>query len=466
MQISPRFAVALIFCSTCFGVAQTACAQRVSDLSNVPQPAASVLTNPGAVPIAENHTPTPVDSIAAVVNGDIITREELTNRMVEVVQRSQAQHLPVPDADDLQHQVLEQMIMEKAQLQLAKEYGITVNDAILNKTVENIAAGNNLSLPEFRRQLGLANIPYEGYLKELTREITLDQLHQREIDNKVTVPEAEIDNYLATQELNAKNAVEVKMAVITIRAPENATPEQFAATQQRAEEAMSRLRAGDSFADVSAKYSDAAEAASSGELGWRDQAAVPQLFTDAVANLQPDQITPILRSPIGFHIIKFEDRRSKADEASGPVKSTHVRHILLKITANLNDGDAKNRLVALRQRLENKTDTFEDLAKLYSNDGSADKGGDLGWVFPGDTVPEFERAMDALKPGEISEPVHSQFGWHLIQVLERKSDDASKERKRQAARKTLREQKTAEATADWLRELRDRTYVEIRNNNQ
>jgi peptidyl-prolyl cis-trans isomerase SurA len=259
---------------------------------------------------------------------------------------------------------------------------------------------------------------------------------------------------------------ELDLAQILVRIPENATPEQIAQRRQRAEEALQQLRGGADFARVAATYSDASDALSGGDMGWRSPDRLPQLFVDAVAQRNDGEIT-VVKSANGFHILKVLGHRSAAagkDGAALPaVTETHVRHILIKVNQVVPANEARRKLVELKERLDHKAASFEELARLYSNDGSAAKGGDLGWIYPGDTVPEFEKAMNALQPGQISDPVESPFGYHLIQVLERKTDDMSKERQRTVAKQALRERKVEEATEDWLRQLRDRTYVEYRS---
>ena len=245
---------------------------------------------------------------------------------------------------------------------------------------------------------------------------------------------------------------------------------QIAQRSKRAEEAMQQIRSGGNFASIAAAYSDASDALTGGDMGWRAQDRLPSLYVEAVANLNPGQVSAILKSANGFHIVKLINKRAAAsapqDTAAAPVQQTHVRHILIKVTPTVTAAEARRKLLDLKERLDHNAAKFEDLAKQYSNDLSASKGGDLGWVYPGDTVPEFERAMDALKPGQVSDPIESPFGYHLIQVLERKTNDVSKERQRLAARMAIRERKTEEATNDWLRQLRDRTYVEYRNDDR
>lgn len=412
-----------------------------------------------------SKAPRPVDSIIAVVNNEVITRQELADRLNQVQKRLTAQGVALPPRSQLQSQLLERMIVERAQTQMAKENGIVVDDTMLDRAVSRIAEQNKLSMPDFRVQLEREGMSYPAFREDIRREIIMQRLREREVDNKVQVTESEVDNYLASETNAATKHEDLNLSQILVRVPDNASPEQVAARRQRAEDVLRQLKTGADFAKTAAAYSDSSDALSGGELGWRGQDRLPQLFLDAVASLKPGELSSIIKSGNGFHILKLVDRRAtntaKADAPA--VEQTHARHILIKVNQVVSAAEARRKLLELKERLDHKAATFEELAKLYSNDLSASKGGDLGWIYPGDTVPEFERAMNELKPGEVSQPIESPFGFHLIQVLERKTDDASKERSRQAARQALRERKIDEATEDWLRQLRDRAYVEFRS---
>jgi peptidyl-prolyl cis-trans isomerase SurA len=406
------------------------------------------------------------DAIIAVVNDEVITRQELLQRMRMVAQRMQSQGVALPPPAEFQRQLLERMIVDRAQLQLAKETGIRVDDTMLDRAISRIAEQNKMSLQEFRNQLERDGTPFNRFREEIREEIIMQRLREREVDNKIQISESEVDNYLAAQHGSAQAQQEYRLAQILVRVPENATAEQIAARQQRAEEILRQVKSGGDFAKIAATYSDSTDALNGGDLGWRNQDRLPQLFLDAVARLDQGDVSQIVKSANGFHILKLVGKRNasvmKGGAATASVQQTHVRHILIKTNQLVTPADARRKLVELKQRLDNKAASFEELAKLFSNDLSASKGGDLGWIYPGDTVPEFERAMDALKPGEVSEPVESPFGYHLIQVVERKTDDVSQERQRLLARQAIRERKLEEATQDWLRQLRDRAYVEYR----
>lgn len=249
------------------------------------------------------------------------------------------------------------------------------------------------------------------------------------------------------------------MSHILLRAPESASPEQIQKLKAKADQVLERLKKGDDFAQVAAAYSDAPDSLQGGSLGWRTIDRLPSIFAEALGKLSPGEVSPMLRSSNGFHIVKLFARRG--GETAQPIQQTRARHILIKVSEVLSETEAKHRLNSLRERLSNGG-SFAELAKLYSQDGSAPKGGDLGWIYPGDTVPEFERAMNQLQPGELSQAVQSPFGFHLIEVLERRMQTVSTDRQRMAARQTLRERKLDEAYQDWLRQTRDRAYVEYR----
>ncbi len=445
------------------GLSVSAQAQFVTTMP----PAIPSLTAPAApiAPVVANSsTPRTIDSIAAVVNDDVITRQELADRMSMVEKRLTSQGVALPPRAQLQSQLLERLIVERAQAQMAKENGIVIDDTMLDRAVARIADQNKLTMQQFRVQLQHEGIDFGAFREDIRREILMQRLREREVDNKVLVSESEVDNYLASQGNGAAARDELKLAQILVRVPENASAEQIAARRQRAEEVLLQVKSGGDFAKLAATYSDSTEALNGGDLGWRSQDRLPQLFIDAVTSLKPGEVSGIVKSGNGFHIIKLMDRRSASNEkaATPAVQQTHARHILIKVNQVVTAADARRKLLELKERLDNKAATFEELAKLYSNDLSASKGGDLGWIYPGDTVPEFERAMNELKVGEVSQPIESPFGYHLIQVLERKTEDGSQERARQAARQAIRERKIDEATEDWLRQLRDRAYVEIR----
>jgi peptidyl-prolyl cis-trans isomerase SurA len=288
--------------------------------------------------------------------------------------------------------------------------------------------------------------------------MTMVRLREREVDSRLVITDGEIDIYIANQ-ATAGSGEEYQLAHILLRAPEAASPEQLQRLRQRAEQAQKRAQAGENFAELAAAFSDAPDALQGGNLGWRPLDRLPSLYAEAAARLNPGEVSPLLRSSAGFHVVKMGGKRGGTVSAS--IQQTRARHILIRVNEVVSEPEARHRIDSLRERLVNGAD-FAELARQYSQDGSAAKGGDLGWVNPGDTVPEFEQAMNALKDGELSPVVLSPFGMHLIQVSERRQRDVSEERQRAAARQALRERKLDEAYQEYLRQLRSRVYVENR----
>ena len=410
--------------------------------------------------------PVLVDAIVAVVNTDVITMKELNDRVQIIEQRMRRQNMQVPPRDLLQKQLLERLIVNRAQMQMARDIGVRVDDTMLDRAVARIAEQNGITVQALRDQLERDGISFARFRDEIREEITLQRLREREVDNKLQITESEIDSFLASSTArSADSQQDINIAQILVRVPENASAQQIADRKKRAEQAIEQLKSGGEFAKVAASFSDAGDALTGGELGWRSSARLPQLFVEAVDKLADGEIAPLVRSANGFHVLKLVGRRTVGGTKAGAanvVQQTRARHILIKVSQIVSAAEARRKMVELKLRLDNGAAKFEDLARLYSNDGSASKGGELGWIYPGDTVPEFERAMNALKPGEVSQPVESPFGYHLIEVLERKTEELSRERQRLAARQALREQKLEEAYEDWLRQLRDRAYVEYR----
>ncbi len=407
-----------------------------------------------------------LDQIVAVVNNDVITRNELRDRL-EIVSKALArQGTGLPPADVIERQVLERMIVEKAQTQLAIENGVRVDDTQLDRAVQRVAESNNLSVTEFRDRLERDGTPFAKFRDDLRSQILMERVRSREVDEKVQVGEGEVDAYVADQSGTAADASpEVNIAQILVRVPEQASPEQIERQRAKAEDLYKQAVAGAEFGKLAASFSDAPEALQGGDLGFRPQDRLPQLFLDAITPLQVGQVATPVKSANGFHILKLVAKRgagARGSPTAQPVEQTKARHILIRVNEVVSAEQAKTRLDDIRQRIEGKTASFEDMARAYSNDASSSKGGDLGTLYPGDTVPEFEKAMNALKPGEVSEPVRTPFGYHLIQVMDRKKQDVAEDRMRLLARQAIRERKIDEATESWLRELRDRSYVEIR----
>ena len=399
-----------------------------------------------------------VNRIVAVVNDDVITAVELDDRVQAISTQIQKRGIPLPPENVLRKQVLEQMIMDRIQLQYAAEVGLKVDDDQLNKAIERIASENKMSAEQFRKAIEQDGVDFDKFRNEIRTEIVKTKLRQREVDSKIVVTDTEVNNYLRNLKRQGK-AEEYNLSHIFIRLPEQADAKQIEAQLRKAELALNTLKGGADFGQVAASYSDAQDALQGGALGWKPAGQLPTAFTELLQKMKSGEVSGILRSPNGFHIIKLNDRRDASSQAL--VTQTHVRHILIKTGENVSEDDARKELLSIRDKIEKGAD-FAQEAKLHSDDPSASDGGDIGWVSPGDTVPEFQKAMDALKPGEISEPVHTPFGWHLIQVLGRRSEDVGKEKQIMEARKALGARKSDEAYQEWLRQLRDRAYVEYR----
>jgi peptidyl-prolyl cis-trans isomerase SurA len=400
-----------------------------------------------------------LDRIVAVINDEVITRNDLNGRIASAEDQLRRQGTPAPARPDLERQLLQRMITDRAQLHFAKENGLRVDDADLDRAIGRIAEDNKLSVAQLREAVEKDGMPFAKFREDIRNQIIMSRLREREVDDKIVITESEIDNMLANPQQQVAGADEFNVSHILVRVPENASPDQIQGRLARAEEALTQLKAGANFRQVAAAFSESPDALQGGNMGWRDGDRLPTLFFDALRNMKGGEVSGVLRSPNGFHILKLDERRGGQGPAM--VQQTNARHILIKASELVSDNEARNRLRNLKERLENKTD-FAQLARANSEDTSASKGGDLGWLSPGDTVPEFERAMNALKPGDISDPVRSPFGWHLIQVVERRSADLSKERRRLTARQALRERKSEEAYEEWVRQLRDRAFVEIR----
>ena len=400
-----------------------------------------------------------LDRIIAVVNDDVITRLDLDERLRFATLQLKQQGTSPPPREALEKQILDRMVTDRVQLQLARETGLRVDDSDLDKTMQRIAQDNKLTLQQLRAVLEKDGVPFTRFREDIRNEIILTRLREREVDNRISIAESEIENFISTQQAQAGRSDEYNLSHILVTVPENASPEQIQARRSRAEQAIQQIRSGADFRQVAASLSEAPDALQGGTMGWRDVARLPSLFVDALKTMPIGGLSEILRSSAGFHILRLNERRGSTSPVI--VRQTHARHILIKTNELVPEAEARRRLASLKERLDNKAD-FIELARLHSEDSSNIKGGDLGWLSPGDTVPEFERAMDALNPGQISDAVQTPFGWHLIQVLARRNEDMSREHQRLEARKALRARKSDESHQEWLRQLRDRAYIEYR----
>lgn len=400
-----------------------------------------------------------IDRIVAVVNNDVIVESELRARLRDVRAQLRESGTPSPPEAALTRQVLERLILDKLQLQRAGDTGLRVEDEELNKAIERIAERNKLTVRQFRDVLERDNVDFAQFREQMRNEILLTRVRQRAVERRVSVSDREVDNFLSTAKQQGSSIDEYRLSHILISVPEAASAEQLDSARARTEEILSRLAGGEDFAQVAAEVSDGQQALQGGDLGWRKSAEMPTIFAHAVPTMQPGDLSPIIRSPSGFHIVKLVDLRG---DSRYVLTQTHARHILVRPNDIVTDTEARLRLEQIRIRVENG-EKFDELARSHSDDTvSATRGGDLGWVSPGDTVPAFERVMESLRKGEISEPFRTQFGWHVVQVVERRDHDGTEQVRRTRAREQIRKRKLDEEVQNWLRQLRDEAYVELR----
>ncbi|WP_020564333.1 peptidylprolyl isomerase [Methylosarcina fibrata] len=400
-----------------------------------------------------------LDKIIAVVEDDVILDRELEQEVSVILQRIQNNNTALPPRFVLRKQVLEKMIVDKLQRQLAEKAGVTVSEDTLNRSVGEIARRNNMDAREFRIELERQGMSYESFLENVRNEIIINELRGREIGGRIKVTDQEVQHYLETQDQGGTEAEQYHLGHILIAVKEGASSSEIQQASSKAESLVTKLRAGEDFTQTAISSSDDGNALKGGDLGWRSVGDVPTLFVDHVKTMATGDIAGPIRSPSGYHIIKMLDKKGAMDHQM--VTKTKVRHILIKTNELVDDNEARNRLLALKERVDNGED-FGALARSHSDDkGSALKGGSLDWVSPGDLVKPFEEAMEKLSINEISDPVQTQFGWHLIQVLGRENKDNSVEYRKNMATDAIRKRKIEEETELWLRRLRDEAYVEI-----
>ncbi|CAB3696795.1 peptidylprolyl isomerase [Achromobacter pestifer] len=456
-----------------------------------------------------------VDGIAAVVDKDVITLRELRDASLRISAELKSRGIQVPDDQTLQHQVLQRLIMERVQRHEADRLGIRVDDAQVDQAIQTISGRNKISVAQLRSEIEKSGTTWDAYRKSLRDEIRTDRLRQRAVDSTIVISDTEVDAFLKDQRRNPAFGASPQaapqpqaqpepapeqaaapsgpmlyaLAQILVRVPEGSSPEQLSALRKKAEGILARAKRGDDFASLAAAASDGPEALQGGVMGVRPLDGWPDLFVKAIGNLQKGEVTNLIQSGNGFHIIKVMDRGmaqpapgrtarapapaqapqpaarpQPAPAQQGPteVMQTRARHILIKTSTVMSDETARQRLEQVRQRLVAGDAKFEDMARQYSQDSNAPQGGELGWLNPGETVPPFEAAMNALKPGEISPPIQSPFGWHLIQVEERRQHDVTDELARMKARQILFERRAQPAFEDWLDQLRAQAYVDNR----
>jgi peptidyl-prolyl cis-trans isomerase SurA len=406
-----------------------------------------------------NTVPIELDRIVAVVNNNIITKTELDKELDTIKLQLLQQNIRMPPEETLRKQVLERLVINQIQLQLANANGIRVDDETLNNTISNIAAQNNLSLSGFRDALEKDGYDFASFRENIRKEIIMRRISQRNVDSRITVSEQEIDNFIANQKIQGNADDEYRLGHILIGLPETAGPDEIRATRQKAQDILGKLRDGADFSQVAVSVSEGQQALEGGDLGWRKAGELPSLFAEIVPDMNIGDVSDIIRSSSGFHIIKLLDYRGAKPHI---VTQTLARHILIKPDELTSDEDAKRLLANIKQQVKNGDD-FGKLAREYSDDkASAVNGGDLGWITPGKMIPDFEKVMDALKPGDISDPFKTRFGWHIVQVNDRRDIDDTEDFTRARIHELLFQRKVEEEQMNWLRRIRDEAYVEYR----
>ena len=417
-------------------------------------------TEAAAPTAAPSNAVVPLDRVVAIVNDEAITERELAAEMARIVNQLRSRNLGVPPTEVLLPQVLERMMIQRAELQYAKLTGITVDDLSLDNTVRGIASDNGMGIEQFRAALAEEGTDWADFREQVRREIILGRLHKREVFDRMQVSDKEIDDFLASKQIKSGETREFRVRHILVALPESAGPDAIAEARAKAEAALAELQGGAEFASVAARVSDARDALEGGDLGWRAPDRLPSVYAEAAQGLQAGQLSELLRTPSGFHILKVEEVRGAQNQVV-TLTETHARHILIQTRENVSDDEARRRLAELRERIAAGED-FATLARTYSDDkGSAERGGDLGWARPGMMVEAFEEVMNSTAPGEISAPFRSQFGWHILQVLERRDASGNVEFLRQQAREAIGQRKAEEELERWQRRLKDEAYTEI-----
>lgn len=402
-----------------------------------------------------------VDSIVAVVDEDLVMRSELDRRIRQIVQQIKQKGAQLPPKEVVENQVLERLIVRRLQVNAAKTAGINVDDGIIARTLGNLAERNRMDLGQFRRAIEATGLSFDQFKEDMREEYLISRLHSQTVLNKIQVTDQEIDAYLGKESQAGDEDVSYQVGHILIASPDGPDSTQLVKLQAKADKIAKDLRAGADFRVTASKFSNADNALEGGDLGWRKRSELPSLLVDAVVKLNPGEVSDPIRSGSGFHIVKLLDRKGVSRQV---VNQTHVRHILLRTDEVTSDDEAKTRLEQLRQRIVGGDD-FASLARSHSNDtASAVKGGDLGWLSPGDVFPTFQQEMDALQPNEVSKPFRTQAGWHLLQVLERRVYDSTDDVRRNKAKEAIKKRKGDEAIEQFVRRLRDESYVEIRLN--
>ncbi|MBL8313619.1 MAG: peptidylprolyl isomerase [Rubrivivax sp.] len=400
------------------------------------------------------------DYIAAVVNQELVTAGEVERRIERAQADASRAGMRLPPESELRRQALDALIDERAMITTARESGMRVDDAEVDRAVLNIAQQNQITLPVLRERLVAEGIDYGRFRANLRDQIMIERLREREVYQRIRISDEEIDRLLTEQRAAAQVDAPTNIAQILVTVPEGADVATETARRAKAEAALARVRGGEPFESVAREVSEDGNRAKGGEIGLRPASRLPDPFVEATRTLKPGEITDrLLRTGAGFHVLKLLERQ---DSPIGRVTQTRARHVLLRTSPQLSEEVAVRRLAEYRRQIETGSKTFEEIARQFSEDGSAAAGGDLGWAAPGVMVSEFETAMNALPLGGLSAPVVSRFGVHLIQVLERRDVNLEPKQLREQARSVLREQRFEQAYLDWTKELRARAYVELR----
>lgn len=409
---------------------------------------------------SDASAPNTVDYIVAVVNQELVTNGELQSRIDRVREDAARNGTVLPPPDELRKRVLDALIDERVQVTNARETGPKLDDVDIDRAVNNVATQNKLTLPQLRARLQQQGLPFATFRNNLKDQMLVERVREREVNSRIRITDADVDALLQQRMAAAKGTVDLQIAQILTTVPDGATPEVVAERRAQAEATLMRVEAGADFAAVAREVSADSNRANGGDIGMRSADRLPDVFVAAVRDLQSGEVSPtLLQTGAGFHILKLI-KREKA--SAFRITQTHVRHILLRTSPELSAEAASKRLNDYRGQIMAGSTTFERVAQQISEDGSAAGGGDLGWVSPGSLVPEFETAMDGLPIDGISDPVVSRFGVHLIQVLGRRDVDLDVKEQREQARNFLRAQKFETAYQDWVKELRGRAYVEMR----
>ena len=414
-----------------------------------------------AVASAAHAERQPLDRVIAIVDDGVILQSELDARVNTIRSRLQAQGTGLPPRQVLEERVLDQLITEKIQLQMADQMGMRVSDNELNETISRIARSNNLTVEQFEQQLAAEGVSYQEAREQIRREMLISRVQQRRVDGRVRVTDREVTNYLDQSQGQTETTTEYLLAHILVAVDNFADQQAVNEAREKARRLREEIAEGRDFQSAAVAESDASNALEGGVMGWRSRADLPSLVTDVVPELPVNQPSEVLQSGSGFHIVQVLDRRG--GEARNVVEQARVRHILIRTTDVVSDARAEQRINNIYVQLQNGAD-FAELAREYSDDpGSGSAGGDLGWVSPGQMVPAFEEAMQNASVGEYTRPFRSRFGWHILEVQERRRQDISEQVRGSEARQALYRRKYETELQNWLREIRDEAYVEIKN---